>query len=138
MATNARCRLGTSVFFIKYVHFAATQRENSQRPSSAPLSFARSHAPRLLMVSVSLGHTHLFIDRSQPLSLCMRLTIGFNSGGCCCMFACVVQQVNTYDRVPNWFRLSANQLCERRTFQLRDKLRASQGYKFTISRLACA
>jgi hypothetical protein len=70
--TNARCRLGTSVFFIKYVHFAATQK---RKLGKRVLSISLVHPARLLMVSLSSGHTHLFIDRCQPLSLCMRLTI---------------------------------------------------------------
>jgi hypothetical protein len=71
-------------FLYQICTFRCDKKEKSRKTSR---SLSLSCTPVIDGFSLCSGHTHLFIDRCQPLSLCMRLTIGFNSGCCCCVRA---------------------------------------------------
>lgn len=72
-------------------------------------------------LSLRAIYTHLSIDASPCRFACDWL-LALIRKRLLLLHACVVQQVNTYERVPNWFRLSGNRLCEWRSSQLSDKI----------------
>lgn len=99
------------------------KRENSENASS--LSLWCTPPGYWWFLSLRAIHIYSSIGASPCRFACDSLTIlALIRAAAACVRGATGK--HTHDRVPNWFRLSANQLCELGTFRLRDKLMASQ------------